>query len=129
MHAMVSDALLAVADSALRQVLAIALEADGWRVQTASDGATAGRKLESRKPDLLMLDGKMPVEDGVAAWVERHALGVPLVVLVSGWQPPPVLPRDNATLLPLPFGRDELRRAIAAVCRCVASKTSSISPA
>jgi DNA-binding response OmpR family regulator len=121
-----SDALLAVADSALRQVLMIALEADGWRVHGVSDAAAAGRRLSSRRPDLLMLDGKMPMEDGVAAWVEQHAGGIPLVVLVSGWEPPPELSRECVALLTLPFGRAELRRAIAAACRCPVSKTSGV---
>jgi DNA-binding response OmpR family regulator len=124
MRAMGSDALLAVADSALRQVLMFALEADGWRVYAVSDEATAGGRLSSRRPDLLLLDGKMPMEDGVAAWVERHAPGIPLVVLVSGWEPPPVLSREHVAMLTLPFGRAALRRAIAAACRCPVSKGS-----
>jgi DNA-binding response OmpR family regulator len=121
---MASDALLAVADDALRQVLEYALEADGWRVQTASDEATAGRKLSSRRPSLLLLDGMMPMDDGAAAWAERHAPGVPLVLLVSAWEPLPELPRDDAVVLPMPFGRADLQRAVTAVCRCTASRSA-----
>jgi DNA-binding response OmpR family regulator len=43
------------------------LEADGYVVNTASDGKEAVAKVESENPDLVVLDIRMPGIDGVEA--------------------------------------------------------------
>ncbi|MBI5200235.1 MAG: response regulator [Elusimicrobia bacterium] len=48
----------------LLAVLEDMLAAEGYRVETAGDGAEALRKIEGRRPDLLLLDLEMPGTGG-----------------------------------------------------------------
>jgi len=60
--------LLVVEDDAnQRQLYAQELAEDGHEVVTAVDGKGAIEKLESEKPDLVVLDIEMPGMDGVEA--------------------------------------------------------------
>ncbi len=57
--------ILMVDDEAdLLSILEPMLEADGYRVETAQDGAEALRRIESRRPDLVLLDLEMPGSGG-----------------------------------------------------------------
>jgi signal transduction histidine kinase/CheY-like chemotaxis protein len=48
-------------------LLKTALEAFGFRVRTAGDGRQALAQLDTARPDLVIMDAKMPVMDGIDA--------------------------------------------------------------
>lgn len=72
-------------DSMLRQLELSILEQAGYAVEEADDGDVAIERLRSRRPDLVLLDIRMPRVDGwgVLEYV-RTMEGPPPVVLVSG---------------------------------------------
>ena len=48
----------------LREIMADALTAEGYRVTTAGNGAEALERLADDRPDLIVLDLRLPVLDG-----------------------------------------------------------------
>ena len=70
-----------------RNILAsvsIALEAEGYRVQTYTDGASALDGLEASPPDLAILDIKMPRMDGMELLRRlRQRTDMPVIFLTS----------------------------------------------
>ena len=62
-----------------------ALERVGFRVDEAENGAVAMRHFEQRKPDLIVLDVVMPVQDGFAtcAQIRQHPLGRHVPILMT----------------------------------------------
>ena len=52
-------------DPELRAALQLALQLDGYRVETAPDGARALDALPGLRPDLVVLDLMMPYPDGL----------------------------------------------------------------
>jgi DNA-binding response OmpR family regulator len=108
------DLLLVIGDEALRQVIEIALLADGYLVRTASGDLEVVRILSDEPPDVLILDGAMPFSPQIVAWTERNAPDVPLILLRAAFdERPPIGQRHTIDLL-MPFGRSDLRRAITA---------------
>ena len=62
--------------------VSIALEAEGYRIMTYTDGASALEGFKTSPPDLAILDIKMPRMDGMellapAAAEDRHAGDLP----------------------------------------------------
>jgi two-component system response regulator ChvI len=70
-----------------RNILAsvsIALEAEGYRIQTYNDGATALEGLRTSPPDLAILDIKMPRMDGMELLRRlRQKTEMPVIFLTS----------------------------------------------
>jgi DNA-binding response OmpR family regulator len=60
-------------DKALALFLSRGLEADGYRVTVAHDGATAVEAFRLESPDLTILDLNLPVKDGEQALAEMRA--------------------------------------------------------
>ena len=55
-------------DGLIRDSLKLLLESEGgWTVRTAPDGDAALRLCSEEKPDVILMDIRMPVRDGVAA--------------------------------------------------------------
>lgn len=52
-------------DPSMRELVALHLRNSGYQVTTAEDAITAGRKLLSRTPDLLIVDVEMPYITGL----------------------------------------------------------------
>src|SRR3972149_70002 len=62
------EAILVVDDAPEnRRLLSRILTSDGYRVQTANDGAEAIRSAQESSPDLILLDINMPVMDDIQA--------------------------------------------------------------
>lgn len=64
--------------TALRDIL----ESEGYRVQTASDGAAGLEQALEQRPDLLLLDVMLPQLDGYALCAELRRLAVDAPVLM-----------------------------------------------
>src|SRR5689334_18418648 len=69
----------------IRRVLRAAFEAEGFDVSDAIDGADAVRKVQTEKPDLIILDLSMPVMNGLEAARELKILmpQVPLLMFTT----------------------------------------------
>jgi len=52
-------------DPAIRRILTLVLEDEGYEVETAADGLEALSKVEEAPPDLLLLDLRLPRMDGI----------------------------------------------------------------
>lgn len=64
--------------------VAIALEAEGYKVDTYSDGSSAYQALSSEEPDLAILDIKMPRMDGLELLRRlRQGSDMPVIFLTS----------------------------------------------
>jgi len=71
-------------ETTLRETLAEALEADGYRVVVAVDGREALEKFRSEQPDLVLLDLMLPELSGVEVCrIIRAESGVPIVMLTA----------------------------------------------
>jgi len=99
-------------DSGIRDSLAACLEAEGFRVATAANGAIGLEEVQVARPDVVIVDLIMPVMNGqqfVARLREDPATAGLPVVLMTGATPRPGLPLPVAdALLPKPFELDEL---------------------
>ncbi len=63
-----SKLILIVDDEpAFREIFSAKLGADGFRTETAENGQIAIEKAKALKPDLILMDVKMPVLDGPSA--------------------------------------------------------------
>ena len=79
--------VLVVDDEAdIRATVSAMLEIEGYEVAEASNGADALVMLEKRRPDLILLDMRMPVLDGwgFAAELRRRGHRTPIVVMYRG---------------------------------------------
>jgi CheY-like chemotaxis protein len=99
-------------DSGIRDSLADCLEAEGYGVDSACNGAEGLEAARRRRPDVVVVDLLMPVMNGYqfieAARAEQGLAGVPLVLMTGAVpradQPLPAV----AALLPKPFELDDL---------------------
>ena len=108
------DVLLFVADQALRTVMALALRQDGCVVETAATPQAALDALATARPRVLILDGTMSNPSDPVRWAGRYGPDIPLILLTSAWEEPPPVTWVGVVPLPMPFTREDLRRAIAA---------------
>jgi DNA-binding response OmpR family regulator len=74
--------LIAEDDKALGLFLSRGLEADGYHVSLAYDGAAAVEAFRQQMPDLTILDLNMPIKDGEQVLEEVRAMDADLPVLV-----------------------------------------------
>ena len=106
----------------MRTALKDCLEAEGFRVLTASDGASGLDRALSEKPDLILLDVMMPRLDGFALCAELRRLGqaVPVLMLTAkGQVRDRVIGLDCGAddYLVKPFSTDELLARVRALLR------------
>jgi DNA-binding response OmpR family regulator len=68
----------------LRETLAEALEAEGYRIVTAADGREALTRFRAERPDLVLLDLMLPELSGIEVCrIIRQESGVPIVMLTA----------------------------------------------
>lgn len=96
----------------IRELLHVALSDEGYDVVVAANGAAALRALERARPDLILLDMRMPVMDGwefakrYRAHPDPHA---PIVVMTAAYDAMlRCLEIDGDGCLAKPFGLDEM---------------------
>jgi DNA-binding response OmpR family regulator len=105
----------------VREVITSYLERDGWRVVTATDGATALRMLDTSLPDLVVLDLMLPEVDGLSVLARlRTTTDVPVIVVTArGEEPDRVLGLELGAddYLVKPFSPRELVARVRSVLR------------
>jgi DNA-binding response OmpR family regulator len=126
------ERLLIIEDElAMRTGLQDCLEAEGYRVLTASDGASGLERALREKPDLILLDIMMPKLDGFALCAELRKLGhkVPVLMLTAkGMVQDKVRGLDAGAddYLVKPFSTDELLARTRALLRRTRRTGSSL---
>lgn len=75
--------LLVEDDPAVAHLYAIKLRMDGYRVDVASDAATAGIIFEQARPDLVCVDSRLPDGDGRGVVAELVGAGATVVMLTN----------------------------------------------
>jgi DNA-binding response OmpR family regulator len=114
--------LIAEDDKALGLFLSRGLEADGYHVRLAYDGAAAVEAFRQELPDLTILDLNMPVKDGEQVLEEVRALeaDLPVLVLTARQEVDTrvrCLDRGADDLMIKPFSLHELRARCRALLR------------
>jgi CheY-like chemotaxis protein len=111
----VEQILIADDDAAIRALTRTMIEGVGYRTLQARDGAEAIERVRQDRPDLVLLDLKMPKVDGWGVLEFVHTLArPPQVIVVTGMHevvPPGHLSHFVAGYLIKPFDRDALLRA------------------
>lgn len=74
-------------DDDVREILALTLEAEGYRVTRAENGQVALAHIARERPALVLLDLMMPVMSGWALWdhlqCSAHLRTLPVVILTA----------------------------------------------
>src|ERR1700720_4521949 len=109
-------------DTALRDTIGLMLEKEGFRPALAGDGKTGFKQALTLKPDLLLVDLRMPGLSGIEVCKQIRAAGMktPLIVLSAIGEE-----MDKVLLLEIgaddyvvkPFGTRELLARIRALLR------------
>jgi len=129
--------LIAEDDLHLQQGLIDLLEAEGYRVLAAADGAAALELLEQERPDLALLDVMMPKLSGyeVCRAIRKRDARLPVIMLTAkGEEIDKVVGLELGAddYVTKPFGLHELRARISAVLRrcrpAVTDQTTAAAP-
>jgi DNA-binding response OmpR family regulator len=115
----------------MRTALADCLEAEGYRVLTAADGASGLDRAVREKPDLILLDIMLPKLDGFALCAELRKLGHPAPILMltaKGQVQDRVRGLDAGAddYLVKPFSTDELLARVRALLRRTARPAQAL---
>ncbi|QNN21030.1 response regulator [Planctomycetales bacterium ZRK34] len=115
----IAKLLIADDDDRLRRGIAMRLNADGYDVIEAADGAEALALARTELPDILILDVHMPAGDGLTVLDRLDAsatLGAIPAIYISGdhapWLRQAVEKRGAAALVHKPFTAGDLIEAI-----------------
>lgn len=105
-------------DESIRQFLELALRDEGFAVISAANGSLALAMLADARPDVILLDVRMPVMDGAAfaeAYKRTSPSHAPIIVLTAAHELEiqHVQPFADAVLRK-PFHIDDLLQMIAA---------------
>lgn len=98
-----------------RDLMREALEGAGWRVELAEDGIAALGRVPQVRPDLILLDIRMPHLDGVCLlkMLRSTAMGRAVrVILTTGAEVTPEVRALSDGVLAKPFGGEELLRLV-----------------
>jgi DNA-binding response OmpR family regulator len=113
-------------DPAIRRLVTMVLQRQGYRTETASDGIEAVHKLGLSQYDVIVLDLMMPNLDGFALLgklADSHPERLRSVIVTSAASPNLIRQRTKDhpfMVLPKPFDIHEL---MAAVRSCIASQS------
>jgi two-component system chemotaxis response regulator CheY len=120
----VSKLILTVDDSAsMRMLLKTSLTAQGFRIESANDGAHGLERMHDVQPDLLITDINMPKMDGFELIEAVRAVpgfrGTPILVLSTEFSDEKKTRARSAGAtgwITKPFDADKLGAAIRRVC-------------
>ena len=107
-------------DDGVREILGLALSAEGYEVESAEDGARALRALALRPADVVLVDMRMPEVDGAEfcrQYAQQRGGGGPVILMtaaMAGRTMPTALPGVIETLAK-PFDLDDVLGAVARV--------------
>ena len=108
-------------DAEARHLVARNLEAHGYQVDFAADGAAALARWEARRPDLVLLDLGLPDVDGleIIRRIRREATTPILVLSARGREEQKVAALDHGAddYVTKPFGMSELHARLRALLR------------
>ena len=80
----IQKVLIADDEKHIREILKMYCEKEGFDVIEAADGAEAILKVQSEKPDILILDIMMPVMDGLEVCKQvRKMSDLPIIMLTA----------------------------------------------
>lgn len=118
-------------DESLRDTIGVMLEQEGFRVLSAADGRTGFEKALTLKPDLLVVDLRLPGMSGIdiCKQVRASSLSTPIIVLSAlGDEVDKVLLLEVGAddYVVKPFGRRELLARIRAVLRRASGDTHKV---
>jgi two-component system response regulator MtrA len=130
---MAEEQILLVEDQLeLMEPVRCRLEADGYRVVTASDGLEALERFAEHAPDLVILDLMLPRMDGLTVCRRIRARSeVPLLILSAKAEEANVvagLEVGADDYIPKPFGVNELLARVRALLRRAERNGSSAAP-
>ena len=117
----IQKVLIADDEKHIREILKMYCEKEGFDVIEAADGAEAILKVQSEKPDILILDIMMPVMDGLEATRRirtcTHPRGatVPIIAISANAFADDIQKAKNAGMnehLAKPFEMEKVLRAI-----------------
>jgi two-component system nitrogen regulation response regulator GlnG len=108
-------------DPAVTEVLRDYLADAGYATDTVLTGRAALTLIQQRRPDVVLLDIKMPEIDGVEVLRRIHATHPDLPVIMTTANDDLALAQDTLRLgafdyVAKPFDFDYLKRAVAAAC-------------
>ena len=121
-----ADTVLVVEDDrGIRELVATALEEEGFRVEEVGDGAAALKAIDDHHPlpehfCLILLDMMMPKVDGLEVLSHLATQGsyVPVVAMSASRQKLQAAARAGAdATLPKPFDLDDLLEVVGRCCR------------
>ena len=117
----------------LRETLVDALEADGFRVVSASDGREALARFRAERPDLVLLDLMLPELSGIEVCRQiRRESGVPILMLTardSELDKVVGLELGADDYVTKPFGLQELLARVRALIRRSERRGDGVAPA
>lgn len=119
--------LLVVDDQpAIRQLLVEALGSEGYDIVQASDGYEAVSIVRDRKPELILLDLKMPGLSGLETLreINKHSPGIPVVLITAYGElsDPAEAERMGVRCLILkPFDLNEVRAVVRRIVNVVSA--------
>jgi CheY-like chemotaxis protein len=86
-------------DPVVQELVRRTLEKNGYETIAASNGEDALALLESRKPDLILLDVQMPKMDGYAFIIDKSKVPelaqIPIIVMTSFKETEPLFKRHG----------------------------------
>lgn len=104
--------LVADDDEMIQEVISIVLQAEGYRVECARDGAAALQAIARERPALLLLDMRMPVKSGWDVAVELRRQGgasLPVILMTATMDAAPWAAEIGASAhLSKPFDLEQL---------------------
>jgi CheY-like chemotaxis protein len=106
-------------EETIREVVADALQLEGYPVATASNGLEALRLFDREHPSLILLDMRMPILDGwaFAKELRRRGTAVPIVVITAAQNARRWAEEIGAAAyLAKPFDLDDLIRIVERLC-------------
>jgi two-component system, OmpR family, response regulator len=103
-------------DQSIREMITLALEDDGHEVISAPEGESALAMIPEIKPDIILLDNRMPVMDGhefAERYLSMENRTAALIILTAVDDPAETAARIGADdYLPKPFDLSDLTSVV-----------------